>query len=114
MVSTRLESCWPKPKLGHPLRGVHLRATDDLPPSFGEAFRLSGTECEARFKTASDELREVMERDASRLTELVLKQPPLDLLAYLWSLLQVAPTVAPDDDAESDEPQKAVATNRAR
>jgi hypothetical protein len=46
---------------------------------------------------ASDELRVAMERGAARLKELVLKQPPLDLLTYLWSQLQMGAMLKSDD-----------------
>jgi hypothetical protein len=46
---------------------------------------------------AGDELRVALERGDARLKELVLKQPPLDLLTYLRSQLQMGAMLKSDD-----------------
>lgn len=66
-------------------------------PSLAGAFSGRSPDREADLMAASDELRLAMERSAARLKELVLKQPPLDLLTYLWSQLQMGAMLKSDD-----------------
>lgn len=64
-----------------------LRASATASPSLGRAFRANSPDRAADLMAAGDELRVAMERGAARLKELVLKQPPLDLLAYLCGVV---------------------------
>lgn len=66
-------------------------------PSLARAFSGSSPDREADLMAAGDELRAAMERGAARLKELVPKQPPLDLLTYLGSQLQMGAMLKSDD-----------------
>jgi hypothetical protein len=52
-------------------------------PLLAESLTLTSDAREARLTEASDAIRDRMESEAAVLATLVLKQPPLDLLAYL-------------------------------
>ena len=80
-------------RLGTP--GHKARPTPS--PSLARALSGSSPDRQADLIAAGDELRASMERDAARLKELVLKQPPLDLLTYLWSQLQMGAMLKSDD-----------------
>jgi hypothetical protein len=84
-------------------------SSDRLGSFFGQALRLSGDQRDARFKSAADDLRKAMERDAEHLAELVLKQPPLDLLAYLWSLLHISTMDSHDPQSGGPHDEEATA-----
>lgn len=72
---------------------------------------LTGKAREVRLAEVSDILRFRMEAEASRLKDIILRQPAHDLLAYLWSILQMnamydseepaAP--GPDEQAERNQ-----------
>ena len=54
-----------------------------------QALALAGAERDEKLAEVSEALRLRMEADAFSLKDLVLAQPPHDLLGYFWSLLHM-------------------------
>ncbi len=55
---------------------------------------------------AADELRNEMQQQGSRVRDLVLSQPPVQLLAYLWSQYHMAVFAALRENSEEYRPDK--------
>lgn len=92
-------------KRSRPRRPSESRTNQTQPPSagvsaLGRAFSSTGVARSALLAEAEAELRVKMEQAAERLRDLVLSQPPRDLLAYLWSLML---TTALADSEAHDE-----------